>query len=182
MSNAIKMAEVEYGPTSTWTDFYIYTEQVDGNTLYDKGDKYDTIINKYIAPYVKIIDSKELEILSTPQKIYYLSDGTAFGFGLHNNISWHFYTTNPEKCNTTNSLGTCHFMFVLAIKPDDQYGKVFHYNIGKGLQPSLYMWDGNEESLMNDTLYGCKNGNGLYCTEIIRRNGWKIPKDYPRKF
>ena len=37
----------------------------------------------------------------------------------------------------------------------------------------------DEQTLYDD----CKNPErGRYCTEIIRRNGWKIPDDYPIKF
>lgn len=34
------------------------------------------------------------------------------------------------------------------------------------------------ETMLND----CKNQNsGIRCTDLIRRSGWKIPKDYPIK-
>lgn len=53
------------------------------------------------------------------------------------------------------------------------------------MEPTLYKWDGDEKTLYNDAERGCMRGNqnagGGYCTAIIQRNGWKIPKDYPRR-
>lgn len=36
--------------------------------------------------------------------------------------------------------------------------------------------------LMNNTIYGCAKGRGVYCTKLIQLNGWKIPDDYPIEF
>lgn len=57
----------------------------------------------------------------------------------------------------------------------------YHYH--KGLEPYLYRWDGNYNSLFTHSTYGCKSGNsgGAYCTAIIQMNGWKVPKNYPKK-
>lgn len=61
----------------------------------------------------------------------------------------------------------------------------FNLSDKKGMEPFLYKWDGDENSLYTDSTYGCNNnsnnGSGAYCTAIIQRNGWKIPKNYPRR-
>ncbi len=35
--------------------------------------------------------------------------------------------------------------------------------------------------LYSDVGYGCKAAYPAYCTAIIQRNGWKVPKDYPKR-
>ncbi len=185
MNNAIRMSEAEYGPQNTWTDYHVgSTRDDDGNEVYDKGDKIDIAVNKYFAPYLRITGSEEIRDVANgnaPQKVYYLADGSAFSFNLHENREIYFYIRNPKEClKKSDSKGICRFTF--SFIPPSYNDNSYKYNIGNGMQPCLYMWDGDEASLMNDTKYGCKNGSGSYCTEIIRRNGWKIPKDYPRKF
>ena len=59
------------------------------------------------------------------------------------------------------------------------YGGVMQ---NKGMGPYYYGWyDLKEESLYTNNRFGCKDGSGTFCTAVIARNGWKIPKDYPRK-
>ena len=191
MNNAIRLAEVDYGPQSTWTDYYITEERdKDNNEIFDKGDKYDVLVRKYFAPYLKITGSEEFSDTdnaesiynSDPQKIYYLADGSAFGFYLHENREIFFYPKDPKNClKNSYQRGSCLFVFAFIPAPIyDEYSSGFKYNISNGMQPDLYKWDGNEDSLMTDNSGGCEHG-GTYCTEVIRRNGWKIPEDYPYK-
>ncbi len=183
MNNAIKMAEVDYGPQSTWTDYHIDNEQdKDGNVLYDKGNKIDTYVKKYFEPYLKITGSEEIRDVvepNEPQKVYYLSAGSAFSYNLHENREIIFYPNNPKKClQESGASGSCLFTFAFIPYSSRPYHLTsYKYNISNGMQPALYLWDGKDESLA----YGCKE-TGFYCAEVIRRNGWKIPDDYPYKF
>ncbi len=188
MNNAIRMAEAYYGPQDTWSDYYETDEYDDDHNIsYEKGGKYDTHVNKYFAPYLKIAGSEEIRDVAKgllPQKVYYLADGSAFSFNLHENREIIFYPfNNIKKClqrQQKDIEGSC--MFTFAFIPTGSEILEYKYNFSNGMQPALLLWDGNEDSLMSNTTKGCKDGNGGYCTEIIRRNGWKIPKDYPRKF
>ena len=200
MNNAIKLAEVDYGPQSTWTDYHILGGDWDDETQqfpYDKGNDIDARIQKYFAPYLKITGSEDFydipiidKVLNQPQKIYYLSDGSAFSFGLHENREIFFYPFDPKKClMTENPNGKCRFVFSFIPIDNTENGKPtewFPYNIGNGMQPdlpSLPSLDKDNDYLMTgNTTWSCKNGNGTWCTEVIRRNGWKIPDDYPFKF
>ncbi len=190
MNNAIKLAEVDYGPQSTWTDYHITQDYDDEhNMVFDKGDKYDVVVKKYFAPYLKITGSEEFNDVPItsyggPQKVYYLSDGSAFGFSTHENREIYFYPNNPQKClqNSNDSMGSCRFVFAFLPIITYDYDKRYKYNRGNGMQPNLLDWDGKEDSLNNNSKLGCKNGNGWYCTEVIRRNDWKIPDNYPYKF
>lgn len=77
--------------------------------------------------------------------------------------------------------GTCSFGFEYYPISTSPAWK-FLYN--KGLEPSKFEWDGTLNALYNDMERGCAHygqSNGAYCTALIQSNGWKIPKDYPRK-
>ena len=56
------------------------------------------------------------------------------------------------------------------------------YGVKNTIEPFLYGWNGEIETLYSgDPEYSCDVG-GIFCTKIIQINGWKIPKDYPYKF
>ena len=178
MNNAIRMAEIDYGPQSTWTDYHInQVQDEEGQAKIDNGDKYDALVDKYFAPYLKIIASEEMinNVKDVdPQKIYYLSDGTAFSYNLTENREIYFHPNNPKKCLAEGNRGSCMFAFVFIPTPkslSSSNQKHFKYNIGNGLQPDLYQWDGDENKLYSGGVGSCLDGSGNYCTEIIRRNG-----------
>ena len=63
----------------------------------------------------------------------------------------------------------------------------FYFNPIPGLfrennfEPFSFAMTNNDDFIRNDSVRGCNNngGSGAYCTKLIQRNGWKIPKDYP---
>lgn len=111
--------------------------------------------------------------------MYYLPDGSAFSLGVAGQPSlrdMRFYPGDPERCTGERILtsGTCSFGFEYYPISTSPSWK-FLYN--KGLEPTKYNWNGDVNSLYNN----CQQGSGAYCTALIQYNGWKIPKDYPRK-
>ncbi len=173
MNNAIRMAEVDYGPQNTWSDYYEDDEYDDDHkTLYEKGEKYDAHVNKYFAPYIKIVSSEEIRDVTSsdavPQKIYYLADSTAFGFSLHENREiWFYPYGNPKKC-LIDKKHLCKFNFVFMPTGGLVEYKLNHSN---GMQPAKFNFD--EEKIKNP----CTKDSCPYVLERIRRNGWKISKD-----
>ncbi len=176
MNQAIKMASVEYGPPETWSDYWF------GGPFYDKDgnlistqENSDAVFQKYFAPYVKIIKKKKINSYN----YYYLPDGGAFRFAYSQNSDIAFFPDNVEKCiKLKQQTGICLFSFRFnAVSTANN--NTLHYK--KGMEPFLAEWDKDEETLYTNTSYGCKSGNGNYCTAIIQHNGWKIPKNYPRK-
>lgn len=78
-----------------------------------------------------------------------------------------FVTDNKERNDGTNS-----FVFMF-----DPKGKISKNYVEKGVFANYaYFTNITEESLYDE----CKT-SGWYCSLLIQRNGWHIPKNYPRK-
>ncbi len=189
MNQAILQSIVDNGEVESWSYFNADVTDDEGNTV-NQTDKNDESFQKYLAPYLKITHKKEAKDAGGNKIIlYFLADGSAFSFAYHENRDLAFYPKNPEKCiNKSNGTydeikGICSFAF--EFYPIDGNSPDWKYLYKKGMEPFLYKWDGDENSLYTDSTYGCNNnsnnGWGAYCTAIIQRNGWKIPKNYPRR-
>lgn len=186
-NQAIQQSVAENGDTSTWD--YWFNGEYD-NEKNETPEDYSGVLNekfdRYIAPYMKIVDKK---VVNSPKlykmQLYYLADGSAFGYPLIHNREIYFYPKNAIRCieniKTIEDNGAiCHFAFEFYpnnTNPD------WKYLYRKGLEPFLYQWDGDVEKLKTGALYSCNNLNksGAYCTALIAYNGWKIPKDFPVK-
>ena len=172
MNQAITQSEQENGEFSTW-DFTL-----------DSHDFYD----RYLAKYLKTIkvhknnDKRFLKIV--------FADGTMASMGYTRCINFYpkvtknaFYEGVQPACSnfpiendTSGKYGKEQFEFWLcqnfyqtnfiSTKKFEPYGV-------KGCSSNKYI---DEQTLYDD----CTNPeSGRYCTEIIRRNGWKIPDNYP---
>lgn len=179
MNQAIAMSIKDNDDVETWTYFNNDQKDEDGNTI-NRTDDNDKSFNNYLAPYLKIIDKKDVTDFSGQRRmLYFFEDGSAFAFAGHENRDITFFPKNAEKCIAKeNNAGNCAFGFEFYPIANDWSWK---YLYGKRMEAAMYKWDGNEPSLYNDSTYGCKNGSGVYCTAIIQRNNWKIPKDYPKR-
>ncbi len=179
MNQAVKMAEVDYGDKKIWyQDLYGLAVDSEGNPI-EGSSNVDIWFQKYLAPYLKIVNKK---ILADGRPTYYFSDGSALAV-VHENESreWYFYPGNPDKCNKKyqNPFGVCVFEFEFYPASTDTKWK-FLYN--KGFEPVKYNWDGSLSSLYDSSANGCKSTqNRAFCTALIQYNGWKIPDDYPWK-
>lgn len=179
MNQAIAMSIKDNGDVETWTYFNDDQKDEDGNTI-NRTDDNDKSFNNYLAPYLKIIDKKDVTDFSGQRRmLYFFEDGSAFAFAGHENRDITFFPKNAEKCIAKENIaGNCAFGFEFYPIANNWMWK---YLYGKRMEAVMYKWDGNEPSLYNDSTYGCKNGSGAYCTAIIQRNGWKVPKDYPKR-
>lgn len=150
---------------------------------FDKRDEeaIELAFDKYLRPYLKITDTKKI-----PDKgliVYYLSDGSAFAYSVSHNRDIMFFPNASDKNlqNFSNSdMGVSVFKF--CFMPNDRH-ETWKYHYKKGLEPLLYDWDGDENTLYSGKDFSCRDGSvaHVYCTAIIQHNGWKIPKDYPKK-
>ena len=169
MNQAIRMAELDYGPREYWfedtTDMSLREEW----------------IKKYLIPYMKVIDMGRTNV--EEYKIYLtFEDGSSLASASTNGRDWLFFPGNINKClelgggNYREYVGKCAFSFFYnPVLKSDVNGKQWNF------EPYMAGWDGKESSLKNHSTYGC-NVNSTwpaYCTRWIQYNGWKIPKDYP---
>lgn len=183
MNQAILQSINDNGEMEGW-DYFIAQDSYDddGNAI-NQSDKTYILFQKYLAPYLKIMNTKTINKDGDGNKriVYYLSDGSAFAYQMQSNREIVFFPKNVEQCimlPKTESFGKCAFCFQFFPISNTNNWK---YLYNKGLEPYLYQWNGEETTLYNNSSYGCTNGNGNYCTAIIQRNGWKIPKNYPRR-
>ncbi len=185
-NQAIQQSIADNGDTSTWD--YSFNGQYD-NDKQETPEDYSGILNgnfdKYIAPYMKIVDRK---IVTSQDKalykvqLYYLTDGSAFGYPLIHNREIYFFPKNAAHClenykTITGSGAICMFQF--EFNPNNSTS-AWKYLYRKGMEPFLYIWDGDVEKLKTGALYSCDKASA-YCTAMIAYNGWKIPKDFPLK-
>ena len=185
-NQAIQQSVAENGDTSTWD--YSFSGQYDDDKQ-ETPEDYSGVLNgnfdKYIAPYMKIVDKKVVTSQNNALykvQLYYLPDGSAFGYPLIHNREIYFYPKNAIRCieniKTIEDNGAiCHFAFEFYPNNSNPDWK---YLYRKGLEPFLYQWDGNVETLRAGATYSCGKSRG-YCTALIAYNGWKIPKDFPVK-
>ena len=175
-NQAIQRSITDNGEVTTW-DYFSNT----GNNM--KADEIKSKFNKYLRPYMNIIDEKMFEDSEGRSFIvYYLPDGSAFAYNSNHIRDVFFFPKNVDKIIVSSNLnsirGNSCWVFVFMPLQNNVYWK-YHYN--KGLEPNLYDWDGNESSLYEgEKDLNCKD-TGVYCTAIIQHNGWKVPKNYPRK-
>lgn len=182
-NQAIIQSINENGTPDTWDYWGADGTGVVNNKIYGLKS-----MQKYILPYLNVIDIKDVK----NRKLYILEDGSSFSTLETENREIIFYPKNGEKCmlkNEADIYGVCAFVFNFFPRAVRQVNDWRFLN-NKGMEPFLYYWNGNENNLYESTKYGCKNGSpsgfpinikGAYCTAIIQRNGWKIPAQYPRK-
>ena len=180
MNQAILQSVVVNGDYQYWKSYFNTIGNCDGECP-NAADSNDVAFKQYLAPYLKIMEQKEAKDKYGQRVIlYYFEDGSAFHFAYHENRDIYFYPQNPEKClQKTDRYGICAFQFEFY---PISTSSGWEYLYKKGMEPTLYNWNGNKATLYTGNSLSCAaTGSGSYCTAIIQQNGWKIPKDYPRK-
>ncbi len=189
-NQAIQRSVVENGDFENW-DYFMDSSSFgkkdkNGNYI-DNSAKIEENFNKYLAKYIKIVNKKrfkDVNIINDDKLdflVYYLPDGSSFAYNMHQNREIFYFISDIEKCiklSLNEQSGSCRFTFEFYPIKNNRNWK---YLYKKGLEPYYYEWDGKISSLYDDATYGCSSSNPHYCTGLIHQNGWKIPKDYPRK-
>ena len=184
ISNAIKLSEDENGEMYFWT---FPSENYDSNIV--------PFFRKYYLPYLNVAGecnhpncfSKENYVFSQMNGvkadgivytgyIVKLIDGTYIYFlpNTPNGYLWLYVDINGRK--KPNIIGRDIFIFDIYSYPNN--GVQSNYR--------LKFWGNHlesEERLYVESNYGCNKSSpefaGFYCGELIFRNGWKIPDNYP---
>ena len=181
MNQAILLAKNKHGDFEGWAYWITEEKDEDGNFI-NKSDETNTAFQMYLGEYLNIITEKEITDGDGQKRyLYELADGSAFAFQAHENREIIFFPSRAERClelTKAESFGVCAFAFQFyPIKKDESWKYLYQ----KGMEPYLHAWDGNTESLYTGSTYACDGTLPNYCTAIIAINGWKVPKDYPRK-
>ena len=162
----------------------VKAEMVHGDKIDWRIQNVDDLWNIYLEPYLNYVNIKN----AGSSKYIYLNDGTAFRIDIWGSNpsteGGHFeFFPNAKDAGRTLSnseKGVKSFMFGFWPSGTGYY----RYHYGKGVEPYLANWFGNENDFKEHSVFGC-NVNATqrqYCTILIQQNGWVIPKDYPFKF
>lgn len=187
INQAIQLSEIDNGDKVSWNIMDVIIE--DG-TYKQEGITAQEWYNKYLSKYIKVLKAEPSQTIEQKFNIYFL-DGSMVTFA---GSSWNFYPDakdykehevvdgdNSYIDRNRDTVGQKSFTFYF--RPYDSGNK---YTYKKGVEPYLSSaFSGTNAELKNNSALGCnKNATNepAYCTELIRRNGWKIPNDYPFKF
>lgn len=185
MNQAIERSVVDNGSYEHW-DFTESEERDNEGNAIDKNDKMDQKFNKYFGKYLNIVSKKTMTSKDGRNlMVYYLADGSAFSFNWVTNVDMSFYPKKAEQCikerTWNDASGSCFFRFNFNPAPKSNLSS-WRYVKAKGMVTYAYNWDGRSDTLYSNSGSGCTPpGSGSYCTKIIEQNGWKIPKNYPKK-
>ena len=191
INQAILMAEADYGDKKIWYADLAGADVDDEGNVIEGSSEAEAWFRKYLAPYMKITKIENLKSgISSGSLIVYFADGSALRTRRKDSTrDWDFFPGNVNKCINSQKAaegfrdtgGRCSFAFNFMPSATTEKWK-YHYN--RGFEPYKFNWDGNTETLYNDSKYGCNSTGSSwrqYCTAIIQMNGWKIPDDYPYK-
>ncbi len=163
LSQAIQMAEAEYGFMSEW--------DID----YNETDKF---FNKYMKPYLKTTDAN-----LNPVKHFFLN-GIDFDNDFVPGTLKHYYLANGSELAMWGSPPYNVFFIFVDIngyKLPNVVGKdtfLFNTDIDKGIVANGSLLD--RDTMINSEWSGCnKSSRGNFCGALIMHDGWKIEKDYP---
>lgn len=183
INQAIRHSEVDNGSVKYWEP--LTSEYIKDESGQSTQEVYATNTlewyNKYLKPYLNVQKIEE-KINYDSKLMLYFNDGSALLFSKN---SWLFYPeaksySEVEKESSVidrkrEDCGTKYFTFYFS--QDYRGGGVNAY----GAESNL-----SDETIRTDATLGCKaesvSNERAYCTLLIARNGWKIPKDYPLKF
>ena len=167
LCQAVKLSKIDNGEIEEW-DF-------SGNNNSQKTLEW---YNKYLRPYLKTTDVK---VETGDQVSVTLNNGTALKFWNNGNNHIHTYVY-LNGISKRNKVGKDTFLFFIGESTSSNYfltsyKKVYPYkycgNSGYGGKTPP------RDVLLNNDMYGCKGGSGLYCTYLIMMDNWEIKNDYP---
>lgn len=160
INQAIKLSEIDNGPIADWNL-----------------SEPDIFYNQYLDKYIKTIGRETyFNFENVKFHVVIFPDGTAMGLRKNKGYDVIFFISAKNIKDGHDVNGRNVFTFNLRNNWSSGMKTFF--------EPYTYIWDGTEEHLKNNNVYGCNenNLNRSYCTKLIQLNGWKIPQDYPIKF
>ncbi len=185
---AFTMAQKDYGDISNWE--FIKTKSVSGD-LSPLKDSLNIFANRYLIPYIKIVEDCGVGKNSSKQCYYdwYYPNGTVTRYQPSDNI-YRFIINNSTLIhlaydNNNGNYGERILLFVDINgfqKPNTFSKDVFLMGITQS--NSKFNMFGYEQksrdTLMTHSSWGCKTSTRTYyCGALIQQDGWEIKDDYP---
>lgn len=187
INQAIARSEIDNGDKITWDVMY----HISHGELSQEGISAKEWYEKYLARYIQVLKTEET---NTHEEVFnvYFPDGSMVGIWGGHMVYYPNSKDYEEQQLATDDgeeytdrkredSGIKYFLFIFS-----PYRTNNKWTYNKGVEPYMpYDFDGTTEALKNNPAIGCRQdvtNERAYCTELIRRNGWKIPKDYPLKF
>lgn len=164
INQAILRSEVDNGNKKYWTV---------SKGSYSSREFFDQYLKDYLQYY---------EVTTQLKTTYvYLNDGTAFYFiigenYLDTNSGEFIFCVDAKYCRQDNNKIDGKNTFAFQYFPNG-CDWVWEKLCNKGVEP-YYKWDGFDRTYEN-LKNACYTNKQYFCTELIQRNDWKIPDDYP---
>ncbi len=181
MNNAIKLSEVENGEFKTW-DTLGYSCNLDEETEKCAEGTIDALnwYNKYLKNYVRVVKVNTIRTSTGLEACnLYFPDGTVLSFH-GKGVALYLNVSDFEKSLKSGELDSSSYenddgikCFTFDFYRDDLHSAFDVYN-------NLY--DSEETKIASCSRRTAGLVKGTYCAYLIKKNGWKIPKDYPWKF
>jgi len=175
MNNAIRLSEIENGPTTSWDS--CGTSSTTTCTYNDVLAWYNKYLNKYLKT-TKVEQLPDSETL-----LLYLTDGSVLSIA-----NWiydiEYYPEGRTISSGNAKPGVNQFSFRFQPNAFPEHAGIVNYKYVANpyFEPYTYTWNGTYEGAKHSASnLGCYDG-GRLCTKLIQLNGWKIPDDYPWKF
>ena len=160
VNNALRLSMVDNGDL----DFNLQGK-------YFTYDESLNLLNTYVLKYLKYSKVEPCNIDLEARVCIYFNEGGIMVFKINTDGADVRYCSinNLKKCIPGNN----YFWFQLCKK---------RYAINKDeFEPYLWGWNGTENDLWTNDYNGCKEKSKTrgYCTQILKNNNWKFPKNYP---
>ena len=172
MLQVVRLAEIDNGPSSTWSFTKVYAFDKDG--VRDMAAVYDYTNNwaaKYILPYLKfskVVEGEYIPATGNDEEIntlpaIYLNDGSIIYFNLGSCVDITY-----DKDGTSGPMARARALFKFTWCFDNEY---------TGFEPYLYHTTISHEDALNK----CKNSSSSYCSSLLMYDNWQFKDDYPYK-
>jgi len=177
VKQAERLANDEYGTPADW----------------DTSMDSEAFLKQYYLPYIS--GAQIFPDLNVDAKYCLeLLNGSAFCYSTSSVIFYPY--ANDVRTKTREQLihGKSYFTFVFYTGTHSYYESKTNYCSGNnylGIDAYTYAWKREgctREGLISNSNFGCNNPKGdsaklnAFCTQLIKDNGWEIPKDYPVRF
>lgn len=185
LSQAIQMAQAEYGDMSNWSEADVAGIVLDTNISDTR--LVQVFADKYVIPYLKITSSPETTTLKNKgykngilykNNSQYVTSNYQYYFAeLTNGVILLFTNTGNGTTNTITN-------FIIWVDIDGFGGEnklghdIFPFNFTTQKGVFVYDMEKDENVLINTCKDGGKNTIGA-CLALIIKNGWEINDKYP---